>query len=502
MKTKLFILLLMAIFGSSTYSQSITNTLGSSGSFIIKDGASTFFSLSQSNGNLTLSNNFYLPFTSSSNLGVIFKGNDRFIHDYNASGVDGFNTFIGINSGNFSMSGTSSFEASYNTGVGYFSLSQLTSGNANSAFGWYALNANTSGFSNSAFGMGSLFSNTEGYYNSAYGNLSLNSNTTGVDNSGFGVSSLRFNTTGYGNSAFGSRALNSNTIGGSNSAFGRGSLNYNTEGDANSAFGASSLPFNTIGSSNSAFGGNSLYANTTGSANAAFGNGALEQNTTGGNNSAFGFGAGNDITTGTNLTLIGYNAQPSSGTVSNEITFGNGNITTIRSNVQSITSLSDERDKKNIKELNLGIDFLMKIKPRLFNWDKREWYENNESDGSKMQKNPSAGFIAQELDTAQMSENVGWLNLVLKDNPDRVEATSGNLLPIIVKAIQDLKKENDQLKAKNEVAQVVNENLITTTNELNTRLTKFEKMQSQLIAEIEKLKANNDETTKVSLGTK
>jgi hypothetical protein len=144
----------------------------------------------------------------------------------------------------------------------------------------------------------------------------------------------------------------------------------------------------------------------------------------------------------------------------------------------------------------------MKLKPRLFNWDKREWYENNTSDGSKMQKTPTSGFIAQELDTVQMSSNAEWLNLVLKSNPNKLEATSGNLLPIIVKAIQDLKKENDQLKAKNEIAQVVNENLKTTTAELNDRLTKFEEMQTQLVAEIEKLKANNDETTKVSLGTK
>ncbi|MDP2303937.1 MAG: tail fiber domain-containing protein [Ignavibacteria bacterium] len=399
MKTKLFILLLMAIFGSSTYSQSITNTLGSTGNFIIKDVSNTFFTLDQATGFVTLNNSMSLPNTTSSTIGVIYKGSTRFIHNYYGTGTPGGNTFVGAAAGNFTMSG---------------------SGDATS-------------------------------YNSGFGASSLQSNTTGQKNSAFGVQTLRLNQDGY---------------------------------------------------ENAAFGFNALYSNTSGYHNSAFGVSALTGSESGYNNSAFGYYAGNSVSSGSNLTLIGYNAQPSSGTVSNEITFGNGNITTIRSNVQSITSLSDERDKKNIKELNLGIDFLMKIKPRLFNWDKREWYENNESDGSKMQKNPSAGFIAQELDTAQMSENVGWLNLVLKDNPDRVEATFGNLLPIIVKAIQDLKKENDQLKAKNEVAQVVNENLKTSTNELNTRLTKFEKMQSQLIAEIEKLKANNDGTTKVSMGTK
>jgi len=92
----------------------------------------------------------------------------------------------------------------------------------------------------------------------------------------------------------------------------------------------------------------------------------------------------------------------------------------------------------------------MKIKPRQFNWDKREWYENNNLDGSKIKETPTAGFIAQELDEVQTNENAEWLNLVLKDNPEKLEATYGNLLPVMVKAIQELKSENDVLKKDNE----------------------------------------------------
>ena len=89
------------------------------------------------------------------------------------------------------------------------------------------------------------------------------------------------------------------------------------------------------------------------------------------------------------------------GTANDQITLGNGFVTSLRCNVQTITSLSDMRDKKNIKELSLGLDFITKLKPRQFNWDKREWYDNNISDGSKMKEAPTAGFIAQELDDAQ-----------------------------------------------------------------------------------------------------
>ena len=154
------------------------------------------------------------------------------------------------------------------------------------------------------------------------------------------------------------------------------------------------------------------------------------------------------LTTGSNVTCIGYNAQPSSATVSDEITLGNSSIGTLRCNTATISTLSDARDKKNIRDLNLGIGFLMKVKPRLFRWDRREWYENKFADGSKMQESPTAGFIAQELDEVQMGEHAEWLKLVLKDNPDRLEATPGNLLPIIVKAVQDVKQEKDEEIAK------------------------------------------------------
>ena len=160
--------------------------------------------------------------------------------------------------------------------------------------------------------------------------------------------------------------------------------------------------------------------------------------------------AGFNLQYGSNNIIIGANAQAPADNYSNSITLGDNNITLLRCNVTSITSLSDKRDKKNIKDLPLGIDFIMSIKPRMFNWDRREWYKNGIADGSKMQGTPTAGFIAQELDTAQTKANAEWLNLVLKSNPEKWEATYGNLLPVVVKAIQDLKNENDELKEQNQ----------------------------------------------------
>ena len=144
--------------------------------------------------------------------------------------------------------------------------------------------------------------------------------------------------------------------------------------------------------------------------------------------------------------------------------------------MQTITSLSDARDKKNIKELTLGLDFITKLKPRQFNWDRRDWYTNGISDGSKMQETPTAGFIAQELDEVQNGEKAEWLNLVLKDNPEKWEATYGNLLPVMVKAIQELNENNEQLRIENA--------------KLNKRLSKYEELQAVLVKEIEQIKSN------------
>jgi len=429
MKTLFFITMLLAVFAGFLHSQSgsINNTLGTGGSFIIKDGSTTFLNLSQSDGILSLNNSFTFPVTTGSTLGVIFKGTDRFIHDYKPLGKDGFNTFMGVNSGNFTMTGGNSFSASYNTAVGISSLTALTSG-----------------YMNSAFGVNTLYSNTTGYMNSAFGFSSLSSNITGICNSGFGHQSLLYNTSSY-NSAFGKNSLSANTTGSNNSAFGYQSLNSNTTGADNSAFGLNSLLNNITGNANSAFGYYSLDNNTAGNDNSAFGYQALNF-TTGNENSAFGVFAGYNLTTGSNNTIIGFNARSSSDTVSNEITLGNSNVTNLRCQVTTITALSDARDKKNIRDLPLGLDFLMTVKPRLFNWDRREWYEDGKADGSKMRENPTAGFIAQELDEVQTKGHAEWLNLVLKSNRDRLEATPGNLLPIMVKAIQELKTENEALR--------------------------------------------------------
>ena len=69
-------------------------------------------------------------------------------------------------------------------------------------------------------------------------------------------------------------------------------------------------------------------------------------------------------------------------------------------------------------------------------------------DGAKVGPQ-EAGFIAQDLDEAQVDANAAdYLNLVLKNNPEKLEASYGKLVPVLVKAIQELSAEIQTLKGK------------------------------------------------------
>ena len=224
--------------------------------------------------------------------------------------------------------------------------------------------------------------------------------------------------------------------GGGNSSTTGGGASY--LGSYNSALGSNALYSNTTGFNNSAIGPNALYANTTGNSNSAIGVEALRLNTTGYYNSAIGSSAGygtgtNANTTGSNNTFIGYESVGESATTSNHITLGNSSITKLRCQV-ALTTFSDGRDKTDILPLNYGMNFIDKLKPVSFVWDMR--------DGGKIGI-PEIGFIAQDLQQAQIDTNINIPNLV-SGVEEKLEASYGVLLPIIVKALQEA---NEKIKS-------------------------------------------------------
>ena len=139
----------------------------------------------------------------------------------------------------------------------------------------------------------------------------------------------------------------------------------------------------TGGDSNNAFGMEALLtANAAANSNNAFGKDALRSVTSGDNNTGLGHGAGEGITTGSNNVCLGFNAQASAVDVSNEITFGDGNISALRSQDQSIAALSDGRDKTDVVDLPHGLDFINQTRPVRFKWDKREYLSGRYKQGT------------------------------------------------------------------------------------------------------------------------
>ena len=121
---------------------------------------------------------------------------------------------------------------------------------------------------------------------------------------------------------------------------------------------------------------------------------------------------------------------------SNEFVLGNGNTSNLRCNDTSISSLSDRRDKTDIVDLPTGLNFLNTLRPVKFKWQTRD---GNIKDGKIR-----AGFIAQELQEAQ--KDFDFLDLVMDNNPDKLEAKQEHLIPVLVQAIKELSAEVEKLK--------------------------------------------------------
>ena len=140
------------------------------------------------------STNIVLPQTTNSNTGVIFKGTDRFFHNFALTGTDGNNTFLGRNAGNFTMTGSTGQQGSYNLGFGDNVLSLNSVGNFNTGVGINALSSNGAGAQNTAVGGTALSSNVGGSGNTAIGIAAGSSIVNGNFNtfigrySGFNVS--------------------------------------------------------------------------------------------------------------------------------------------------------------------------------------------------------------------------------------------------------------------------------------------------------------------------
>jgi hypothetical protein len=121
--------------------------------------------------------------------GFINLGTERFIHNYGAGGNASENTFVGNNAGNSTLTGTGTTgiggyslwqvtSGTANTSVGYHSMLGLLTGSYNTAMGWFSSTALTSGDQNTALGFQSLVNNQTGSYNTSIGSGASSAYTT------------------------------------------------------------------------------------------------------------------------------------------------------------------------------------------------------------------------------------------------------------------------------------------------------------------------------------
>lgn len=291
--------------------------------------------------------------------------------------------------------------------------------------------------------------------NIAFGQVALASNTSGTSNTAIGSSALVANTTGTANLAIGGAALSSNIGGSTNTGIGAASLTANTSGVQNVGVGYATLATNSTGNNNVAIGTNALILNTgsgstavgynagykiTGGNNTAIGNSSGYNTTTGINNAFLGQASGYGVTTGSyNVIIGGYqgSAAPISATASNYVVLsdGAGNVGAYwqngggwyqQNNSASWSVTSDISIKENVVNLTDGLTVINALRAVEFDYIDSKRHDE--------------GFIAQEYEKI--------LPRQVFRREDGKLAIQPNLLPYLVKAIQELSSENADLRQR------------------------------------------------------
>jgi len=338
-----------------------------------------------------------------------------------------------------------------NTAVGAQALLALTSGNANTAIGQAALQSNTT--SNYNVAIGYLASNYQtGGYNIGIGVQALNGasgTSTGTNNTAIGYQAAYSVTSGYALTAIGQEAMRLNTSGLNNTAIGLQALYSNTTSSDCTAVGQGAL-YASTGSQNTAVGRLALYNNNTASYNTAVGYQALYTNTASGSLTAVGYKAGyactgnesvfigylagqsvssgsanvlvgpyagyyqNPITTGSNNVVLSYAGGLAAGTDTHEIFIntlynasGKGSSTGFinpnaggvyqGNNSATWSVASDQRLKKNIVDNNVGLDKVVQIQIRNFEYRTEDEVTDLPKNQAIAKQGVQLGVIAQEL---------------------------------------------------------------------------------------------------------
>jgi trimeric autotransporter adhesin len=389
-------------------------------------------------------------------------------------------------SGNLTVDGgTIKLDGNYPVGTGNVALGDTAlgsveaGGNYNVAIGGAAGTAITTGDHNVAIGFNALDAEDGGTASVAIGSYALSSQNADGNN---------FNT------AVGYVAGSNITTGAQNTLVGALAGDAFTDADYNVALGYEALTVDTLGGNSVAIGAFALrdqnFTSATNAYNVGIGYEAGGSITTGVQNTIVGGLAGDLVTTGLYNTILGYD----SGSSSVNLTTGNGNVlvgsfahtgsasddyangigydinasggyTTIGKGVSDIraqhgvatwATVSDERYKKDIVDSTTGLSFINALRPRTFKYrtlgELPETFRAYEAGSTEVFKNSNTnhGFIAQEIKAAIDADASIKDGFRLWDDRDdgSQEVAEAALIPVLVKAVQELSAKNDALEAR------------------------------------------------------
>ena len=354
--------------------------------------------------------------------------------------------------------------ANYNVFLGNNAGAAITTGDNNVAVGYNALLTEDANGNNTAIGKDALKVLNAGANgnNVAVGALSGTSLTTGTSNIFIGYSAGNASISASYNTTVGVYAGDAITTADRNCAVGYAALTTNILSDRNTAIGAYSLYTMNVGSNedgyNTAAGEQSGYAITTGQFNTMLGGLAGDGHQTGDGNICLGYNTETSAVDADYQFVIGYGVT---GTANSTVTIGvSGNTASLAldgSDTNWAAASSDMRLKENIKASTAGLSFINDLRPVTYNWKKAGEVPTDMPQYEEGSEKPCLGyeygmtyhgFIAQEVKEAidkhpELEEGFKmW-----KEYDSGVQTVAdGNVIPMLVKAVQELSAEVNSLK--------------------------------------------------------